>query len=56
MPAQPLAATTNRVLNELSSLPLDRIERGHELCPSFVDLMKLPSRLARRERDEEAAA
>jgi hypothetical protein len=39
-----------------SSLPLDRIERGHELCPGFVDLMEFPSRFARSERDEEATA
>jgi hypothetical protein len=43
-------------LNELSLLPPDRIERRHELCPRFVDLMELPSRFARSERDEEAAA
>jgi hypothetical protein len=43
-------------LNERSLLSLDRIERGHELCPSFVDLKELPSRLANWEWDEEAAA
>jgi hypothetical protein len=45
-----------RTLNELLSLSPDFIERGHELCPSFVDLMELPSRVAGRERDKEAAA
>src|SRR5271168_540092 len=41
-------------LDELSSLPPD--ERGPELGPSFVNLMELPPRYARSERDEEAAA
>jgi hypothetical protein len=39
----------------LSLLP-DLIERGHQRCPSFVDLMEFPSRFARLWRDEEAAA
>jgi hypothetical protein len=39
----------------LSLFP-DLIERGSELDPSFVDLTQLPSRFARLERDEEAAA
>jgi hypothetical protein len=43
-------------LDELSSLLPDLIERGPELGPSFVDLMVLPSRFARLERDQEAAA
>jgi hypothetical protein len=46
----------NNPTNELSSLSPDFIERGHELCPSFVDLMELASRFAGSERDEEAAA
>ena len=48
--------TAHRALNEGSLLPLDRIERGRELCPSFVDLIEVPSRFAHWERDEEAAA
>jgi hypothetical protein len=43
-------------LDELSSLLPDLIERGPELGPSFVNLMELPPRFARSERDEEAAA
>ena len=43
-------------LDELSSLPSDLIQRGPELGPSFVNLMELPPRFARSERDEESAA
>jgi hypothetical protein len=43
-------------LDKLPSLLPDFIERGPELGPSFVNLMELPSRFARWERDEEAAA
>ena len=43
-------------LDELSSLLPDLIKRGPELGPSFVNLMGLPPRFARSERDEEAAA
>ena len=43
-------------LDELSSLPLDLIQRGPELGPSFVNFMELPPRFARSERDEEPAA
>jgi len=43
-------------LYELSSPLPDLIERGPELGPSFVNVMELPPRFARSERDEEAAA
>jgi hypothetical protein len=43
-------------LDELSSLPPDLLQRGPEPGPSFVDLLELPPRFARSERDEEPAA
>src|SRR5580704_14960385 len=43
-------------LDELSSLPPDLLQHGPELGPSFVNLMELPPRFARSERDEEPAA
>jgi hypothetical protein len=43
-------------LDELSSLPPDLLQRGPKLGPSFVNLMELPPRFARSERDEEPAA
>lgn len=39
-----------------SLFPFDRVERGHELFPSFVDPIELAPRSAHRKRDEEAAA
>ena len=48
--------SASSALDELSSLLPDLIKRGPELGPSFVNLMELPPRFARSERDEEAAA